>query len=59
MELKLYNENRDWHLDSLEIGTLYDYDQDVIKSYSSYIYHTPARKNTHTNSILSYRIPLS
>ena len=26
-------------------------DQDVIKSYSSYICHTQPRKNTHTNSI--------
>ena len=41
----------DWHLESLEIGTLYEYDQDVIKSYSSYICHTPARKNVQTNNI--------
>ena len=27
------------------------YDEDVIKSYSSYICHTPARKNVQTNSI--------
>ena len=27
------------------------YNQDVIKSYSSYICHTPARKNSQTNSI--------
>ena len=34
------------------------YDQDIIKSYSSYISHTPARTNTQTNSIpLSYTIP--
>ena len=27
------------------------YDQDVIKSYNSYICHAPARKNTQTNTI--------
>ena len=27
------------------------YDQNVIKSYSSYICHTPASKNTQANSI--------
>ena len=41
------------------------YGQDLIKSYSSYICHTLARKNTQTNSIPSFptespllRIPL-
>ena len=37
------------------------YDQDVIKSYSSYIYHTPARKKIlilTASPPLSYRIPL-
>ena len=28
--------------------------QDVIRSYSSYICHNPARKNTQTNSILPF-----
>ena len=27
------------------------YDQDVVKSHSSYICHTPDRKNTQTNTI--------
>ena len=37
------------------------YDQDVIKSYSSYICDIPAGKNTQTNSLnpLSHRIPPS
>ena len=30
------------------------YDQDVIKSYSSYICHTPARKDTQANGILLF-----
>ena len=47
----MYNENRDWHLDSMKIGTLYDYEKGIIKSYSSYICHTPARKSTQTNRI--------
>ena len=38
----------------MEIETLYDYDQDVIKSYSSYICHTPARKNTQTYNIAPF-----
>ena len=54
----MFNENRDWQLDSMKIGTLYDYDQYIIKSYSSNICHTPDRKSTQTDSILlSYRIP--
>ena len=49
-KLNQYNENRDWHLNSIEIGTLQPI-QDAIKSYSSYICHTSAIKNTQTNSI--------
>ena len=54
-QLKLYNESRDLHLHSMEIGMYYN--PDVIKSYFSYICHTPAREiPTLTASPLSYRI---
>ena len=37
----------------MEIGTLYDYDQDVIKRYSDYICHTPARKIPRLTAFLT------
>ena len=37
----------------MEIGTLYDYDQDVIKRYSGYICHAPARKIPRLTAFLT------
>ena len=37
-------------------NTYIHYDQDVSKSYSSYLCHTLARKNTHSNSIPPFSI---